>query len=203
MRVSRILPITLSFAVLSACADPIAEPGELLDLPVFTHTGGGPPNASGGNFGAPLNAAEEVMPPGVENTSTAAGNTIFRLNRAGTELSYQLIVANIENVVAAHIHLAPAGANGGVVVWLYPSTAVGGVPPGGGPINGVIAEGTITESDFVGALATQPMSALIAHIKAANAYVNVHTNDGVPPTNTGPGDYPGGEIRGQVAHRGH
>jgi hypothetical protein len=26
----------------------------------------------------------------------------------------------------------------------------------------------------------------------------VHTNDGVPPPNTGPGDFPGGEIRGQI-----
>jgi hypothetical protein len=26
----------------------------------------------------------------------------------------------------------------------------------------------------------------------------VHTNDGVAPTNTGPGDFPGGEIRGQI-----
>jgi hypothetical protein len=26
----------------------------------------------------------------------------------------------------------------------------------------------------------------------------VHTNDGVPPTDTGPGDFPGGEIRGQI-----
>jgi hypothetical protein len=26
----------------------------------------------------------------------------------------------------------------------------------------------------------------------------VHTNDGVAPPNTGPGDFPGGEIRGQV-----
>jgi hypothetical protein len=30
------------------------------------------------------------------------------------------------------------------------------------------------------------------------AYVNVHTSDGVEPPNTGPGDFPGGEIRGQV-----
>ena len=33
---------------------------------------------------------------------------------------------------------------------------------------------------------------------SGNAYVNVHTNDGVDPPNTGPGDFPGGEIRGQV-----
>ena len=31
-----------------------------------------------------------------------------------------------------------------------------------------------------------------------NAYVNVHTNDNVAPPNTGPGDFPGGEIRGQI-----
>lgn len=32
------------------------------------------------------------------------------------ERSCKLIVANIENVVGAHIHAAPAGANGPVVV---------------------------------------------------------------------------------------
>jgi hypothetical protein len=37
-----------------------------------------------------------------------------------------------------------------------------------------------------------------AAIEAGDAYVNVHTNDGVAPTNTGPGDFPGGEIRGQL-----
>jgi len=35
-------------------------------------------------------------------------------------------------------------------------------------------------------------------MRAGNTYVNVHTNDGVAPTNTGPGDFPGGEIRGQI-----
>jgi hypothetical protein len=34
------------------------------------------------------------------------------------------------------------------------------------------------------------------------AYVNVHTNDGVAPTNTGCGDFPGGEIRGQIETAG-
>jgi hypothetical protein len=37
---------------------------------------------------------------------------------------------------------------------------------------------------------------------AGNAYVNVHTNDGVDPTNTGAGDFPGGEIRGQIFQNG-
>jgi hypothetical protein len=30
------------------------------------------------------------------------------------------------------------------------------------------------------------------------AYVNVHTNDGVGAPNSGPGDFPGGEIRGDI-----
>lgn len=31
-------------------------------------------------------------------------------------MTYRLIIANIENAFMAHIHRAPAGANGGVVV---------------------------------------------------------------------------------------
>ena len=39
-------------------------------------------------------------------------------------------------------------------------------------------------------------------IKTGNAYVNVHTSDGVSTT-PAPGNLPGGEVRGQVEHRGH
>jgi hypothetical protein len=56
----------------------------------------------------------------------------------------------------------------------------------------VIGRGTITAANLIGPLAGQPLSALIAVIEAGGAYVNVHTNDGVDPPNTGPGDYPGG-----------
>ena len=37
-----------------------------------------------------------------------------------------------------------------------------------------------------------------ALIENGGAYVNVHTNDGVAPPGTGPGDLPGGEIRGDL-----
>jgi len=37
-----------------------------------------------------------------------------------------------------------------------------------------------------------------AAVTAGTAYVNVHTSDGVAPPDTGPGDFPGGEIRGQL-----
>lgn len=123
----------------------------------------------------------------------AQGQAIFQLNKAGDALEYKLIVANIENVVAAHIHLGGPEVNGPVVAFLY-----GSVPPGGGRFDGVLAEGTITADNLVGELAGLPLSALIDEIQAGNAYVNVHTNDGIDPPNTGPGDFPGGEIRGNL-----
>jgi hypothetical protein len=35
-------------------------------------------------------------------------------------------------------------------------------------------------------------------MSTGNAYVNLHTNDGVDGINTGPGDFPGGEIRADI-----
>ena len=161
-------------------------------------------NANDRNIGTQLRPENEVMNPStVINTSTAVGNAIFQLNAAGTELSYKLIVANIENVFQAHIHQGVVGVNGGIVVWLYPSTAPQAGPLGQGRIQGVIAEGTITKANLVGGLLNKELSDLLALIANEGAYVNVHTNDGVAPTNTGPGDYPGGELRGQLLHRGH
>jgi hypothetical protein len=62
----------------------------------------------------------------------------------------------------------------------------------------VLAEGTFTAANLVGPLAGHPLSDLLAAIQSGNAYVNVHTNDGQGAANTGPGDFPGGEIRGQL-----
>ena len=57
--------------------------------------------------------------------------------------------------------------------------------------------------NFINDLEGDPMSVLVDLITSGNAYVNVHTNDGISPTNTGPGDFPVGELRSQVEHRGH
>ena len=129
------------------------------------------------NFRAHLAGGSEVPPVATK----ATGQALFNLNSDGTELSYRLIVANIDDVRAAHIHNAAAGINGPVVAFLY------GGPTIEGQFSGVLAEGTITESDLVGPLEDMPLSDLIALISAGNAYVNVHTDS-----------YPGGEIRGQV-----
>jgi CHRD domain-containing protein len=162
-----------------------------LRVPVF---------AAGGNrdvnLGTHLTGDEEVP----ARATRAQGQAIFRVSDDGLSVDYKLVVANIENAFMAHIHMAPAGTNGGIVVWLYPSTAVAPGPVGQGRINGVIAQGTFTSANLVGALAGHPLSDLFAAIRAGNAYVNVHTDDGVAPGNTGAGDFPGGEIRGQLDH---
>jgi hypothetical protein len=132
-------------------------------------------------FVAPLSGAQEVPP----NDSLARGQAVFRVSADGTSIHYRLIVANIENVTQAHIHLAPAGANGPVVAWLYPAAPPSQLIPGRS--SGVLAVGTITEADLVGPLTGQTVTDLVARMDAGEAYVNVHTSQ-----------FPPGEIRGQI-----
>lgn len=140
-------------------------------------------------YTAQLSGASEVP----ARDTLARGAAVLQLSKDGTELHYRLIAANIENVVAAHIHLAPEDTNGPVVAFLY-----GPQPAGGGRTSGVLATGTITADDLVGPLAGMTLEDLVAAMDNGDTYVNVHTNDGVDPVNTGPGDFPGGEVRGQI-----
>ena len=147
------------------------------------------------NHTTQLSGDQEVPP----RETHATGNAVYNISKDGNSIEYKLIVANIENVFMAHIHIEAAGVNGPVAVWLYPSTAAGPGPTGGGPINGVIASGTITAANLQPATGVWDgtWESLLAAIRGGGAYTNVHTNDGVDPPNTGPGDFPGGEIRGQ------
>jgi hypothetical protein len=142
-----------------------------------------------GNWSDHLTGAQEVP----ARDTRAQGQAIFHLSDDGKSMDYKLMATNIENVVQAHIHLGRAGVNGNIVVFLY-----GLVPPAGGRHNGVLATGTITASNLINDLAGASLDDLVAAMRSGNAYVNVHTNDGVAPANTGPGDFPGGEIRAQI-----
>ena len=135
------------------------------------------------NFTANLDGSQEVP----ANESMAQGQAVFQLGKDGTELSYKLIVANIENVRMAHIHLAAAGTNGGVVAWLYPSAPP--MVPIPGTSNGILMQGVIKASNLMGSLAGKPLSDLIDKMKSGMAYANVHTDQ-----------FPGGEIRGQIMY---
>jgi hypothetical protein len=146
------------------------------------------------NFGTHLKGRNEVP----VRDSQGQGQAIFHVADDGASIDYKLIASNIDNAFMAHIHMAPVGSNGPIVVWLYPSTTPGAGPAGSGRHDGVLAEGTITAANLVGPLAGHPLSDLLSAIESGNGYVNVHTDDGVAPPNTGPGDFPGGEIRGQL-----
>lgn len=178
----------IAAAAAFGCADSDDSPtGPTFTVPVtFSH--------AADHGVARLSGGEEVP----QRETQAAGLAIFHVSNDGQSVGYTLRVSNIRNVNQAHIHVAPAGSNGGIVAWLFPSTAPGAGPSGAGAFNGTIAAGVITSANLLGAFAGQPMSALLDAMRAGNTYVNVHTNDGVAPADTGPGDFPGGEVRGQI-----
>jgi CHRD domain len=139
-------------------------------------------------FVATLSGDEEVP----ARDTQAVGVAKFKLSKDGAALTFKINVSNIQNVVAAHIHCGAVGVNGPIGVTLFMGA------PAGGRVNGTLAEGTITAPDPGNACGWADLAAVLAAIESGATYVNVHTNDGVAPPNTGPGDFPGGEIRGQI-----
>ena len=146
--------------------------------------------------------------------SQAQGQAIFKIAEDEHSFDYKLIASNIDNAVQAHIHCGPKGVNGSIFIWLFPSvTSTTALTGPTGRHDGVLAEGTVVSGATlnvrtVAASATCPggvanFADALRQIRSGNAYVNIHTNDGVAPTNTGPGDFPGGEVRGQFEVRGN
>ena len=104
--------------------------------------------ANGRPLGASLTGAAEVPPADPDGTGTAE----LRLNHGQGRICYTLTVANIEPAVAAHIHVAPVGVNGPVVVPLVAPTA------------GSSSACASVDRDLVKAIMQHP----------ENYYVNVH-----------------------------
>ena len=210
----RVLVVIGALAASACSADQMGSPvqPESLSVPlrVTEARGGANPNHS-----VHLSGDQEVLTvaPGAPHPSdsNAQGQAIFQIAADGQSFDYKLIASNIENIVQAHIHCGPAGVNGPIVVWLYPSPSSTAALTG--PTerhDGVLVEGTVNNTvdppstDHVtpttaaacpGGVAS--FADVLARLREGNAYVNIHTNDGVAPTNTGPGDFPGGEVRGQ------
>ena len=113
--------------------------------------------------------------------TNAHGVFIATLSADGKSLTFKLIVANMENVTMAHIHIGDSATNGPVAVFLFHTET---------PIarqDGILSQGTFTASDFKGPLMGQAFSALLNAIMNGDAYVNVHSTQ-----------HPAGEIRGQI-----
>jgi CHRD domain len=132
-----------------------------------------PPASAGDNFVAPMSGDEEVPPVDTQATGVAT----FKLGAEG--LAFKVNVANIDNVIFAHIHCGAVGVNGPVGVTLFHDGPV--------TVNGTLAAGVITAPDPGNACGWADLDAVVAALESGDTYVNVHTTA-----------HPGGEIRGQT-----
>ena len=130
------------------------------------------------HFNASINGKNSIP----EKDTKAVGEVIVNISKDELTVHYKVTVANIKNVTASHFHMAPPGSNAGVVVPLFANPN----PQPSGPMNGVMAEGDITASDVIGALAGD-LAGFIEAVRSGNIYINIHTMQN-----------PGGEIRGNL-----
>lgn len=125
------------------------------------------PSATGA-LTAKLTGAAERPDPGDPN---GRGTAVIRLNAARERVCFNISMRRINGSTAAHIHEAPAGEPGPIVVTLFST-----------PSNRRLRQGCVTDVD----------AALIRRILASPRafYVNVHNTD-----------YQAGAIRGQLRRK--
>ena len=172
-----LLLLTLGFSLTGCTNEPLLGTQEAaLKTSVSDKSSGNHSNQF--HFNAPINGENSVP----AKDTKAVGEVIVNISKDETTVHYKVMVANIENVVASHFHMAPPGSNGGIVVPLFANPN----PQPSGPMNGIMAEGDITASDVVGALVGD-LDGFIEAIRSGNIYINIHTTAN-----------PGGEIRGNL-----
>ena len=125
-------------------------------------------------------------------TLSTTGHGSFRVKVRSDGLHYVLRYEDLEaDATAAHIHLGQQATSGGVAAFL----CSGGDKPACPAREGTV-EGVIDAADVIGpaaqGIAAGELREVIRALRKGYVYANVHTTK-----------YPGGEIRGQVAHRGH
>jgi hypothetical protein len=119
-------------------------------------------------------------------TTDAFGMATVRLIDNGTAIAFRVIVCDIVNVTASHIHVGAAGTNGPVIIPFIHGVLFSS--PHGCKI---LAEGTRTAADLntKASPSITSWNDFVKNLLAGNTYVNVHTTAN-----------PGGEIRGQLVH---
>ena len=141
----------------------------LVGSPVDARTAHGDPGIAAG--AVRLDGAQEVPPADPDGRGTFAFVAIH------DRICYVLTARRIQPAAAAHIHAAPRGANGGIVVGLIPPTS-------GFSADCITAQpNTTPNSDAV--LLQSELDAIIAD--PAQFYVNVHN-----------AEFMNGAIRGQL-----
>lgn len=129
-------------------------------------------------FKATLSGDAEV--PAV--LTDTAGRFKIQFDNTETSAEFTLWVNDGERIRQAHLHCAPVGVNGPIVVFLAGDNPVGYTVDGKW-----ISQATITDSSITNPACGATLSALAASMRAGNVYVNVHSFAS-----------PGGVIRGQL-----
>lgn len=138
-----------------------------------------PSSAQVVNMTATLSGGEETPAPGL--LTGAVGTATVSVDAANEEISVTLALFNFQTgTTAGHIHVAPKGVAGPVVInFPIPAGRTGDLP--------------LTFRVGASAFVTHPeigivtMQDAIQAIVGGNAYVNIHTSQ-----------FPAGEIRGQL-----
>jgi CHRD domain len=129
-------------------------------------------------FKATLGGGQEVPPVATD----ATGKALLRLNKAENEIEFQLHVSDGVGITVAHIHCAPVGVNGTVVVFLA------GLNPAGLDVDGKwVSNATITDASIVDPTCGTTVSELAESMRNGGTYANVHSVD-----------HPLGVVRGQI-----
>lgn len=130
-------------------------------------------NAQVVNFTSILNGLQEVP----ANASPATGAATLSIDLATRAFTIDLSFSGLSSgMTIAHIHRAPAGSNGPIVLWLDGMNTPGTTPS--------IPMGA---TSFSGTLTGIWPEARLAELLAGNTYFNIHTSQ-----------FGGGEIRGQI-----
>jgi len=129
-------------------------------------------------------------------STTGAGELDLRIDDDAETIEFELSYSNLEGnlvpggrVLAAHIHLAARGVNGGVVAFLCGGGGQGPCPQPEGTVTGTILPSNISLPGQ--GIAPGEFDEFVRAIRAGFTYGNIHTTR-----------WPGGEIRGQITNRG-
>ena len=137
---------------------------------------------------AKLRSFEEV--PAI---STFASGS-FAADVQGQEVDWELSYSNMQGqVTQAHLHFAQPGVNGAIMVFLCSNLGNGPAGTPACPAKAGTISGTISADDVGAGAAAQGVAAgqiaeFLRALRAGIVYVNVHSDQ-----------FPGGEIRGQLA----
>lgn len=126
---------------------------------------------------------ENEVPPVETDTR---GRFELHESRDGTSAEYTLRISEGTRITQAHLHCAPAGANGPVVVFLA------GHHDAGWDVDGRwISNATLTDANVVNPQCGATLADVLEQARVGNVYVNVHATA-----------HPAGVIRGQLLRPG-